>query len=38
VKKPITNMADSARARLLNRAKAERRPFNELLQYCGMNR
>ena len=38
MKKPVTNMAASARARLLNRAKAERRPFSELLQYYGMER
>jgi hypothetical protein len=38
VKKSITDMAASARARLLNRAKAEHRPFSELLQYYGMER
>lgn len=38
MKKRITNMAASVRARLLNRAKAEDRPFNELLQYYGMER
>jgi hypothetical protein len=31
-------MAASAKASLLNRAKAERRPFSELLQYYGMER
>ena len=31
-------MAASVRARLLNRAKREKRPFNELLQYYGMER
>lgn len=29
--KPITNMAASVHARLLKRAKAEGRPFDELL-------
>jgi hypothetical protein len=32
MKKPIVNMAASVHARLLRRAKAEGRPFNELLQ------
>ena len=36
--KPITNMAASVRARLLSRAKAEGRPFSELLQYFAMER
>jgi hypothetical protein len=38
VKKSPTNIAASVRARLLNRAKAEDRPFNELLQYYAMER
>jgi len=38
VKKGITNVAASVHARLLNRAKAESRPFNELLQYYAMER
>ncbi len=38
MKKPITNMAASVHARLLKRAKAEGRPFNELLQYYAMER
>jgi hypothetical protein len=38
MKKPITNMAASVRARLLKRAKAEGRPFNEILQYYAMER
>ncbi|MGM0577601.1 MAG: nucleotidyl transferase AbiEii/AbiGii toxin family protein [Myxococcota bacterium] len=38
MKKEITNVAASVHARLLNRAKAERRPFNELLQYYAMER
>ena len=38
MKKGITNMPASVHARLLNRAKAERRPFNELLQYYAMER
>jgi hypothetical protein len=38
VKKPITNVAASVHARLLDRATAESRPFNELLQYYGMER
>lgn len=32
------NVAASVHARLLNRARAERRPFNELLQYYAMER
>jgi hypothetical protein len=32
------NIPDSVRQRLLNRAKADRRPFAELLQYYGMER
>jgi len=37
VKKP-TNIAASVRARLLNRAKADDRPFQEVLQYYSMER
>jgi len=37
VKKP-TNIAASVRARLLNRAKADGRPFQEVLQYYAMER
>lgn len=36
--KPLTNIPASARQRLLNRAKIDRRPFNELLQYYAMER
>jgi predicted nucleotidyltransferase component of viral defense system len=36
--KPIKNIAASVRQRLLNQAKQDRRPFNELLQYYGMER
>ena len=32
------NIAGSIRQRLLNRAKNDNRPFNELLQYYGMER
>lgn len=38
MKKKVTNIAASVHARLLNRAKAEKRPFNELLQYYAMER
>lgn len=38
MKKKPTNIAASVHARLLNRAKAEARPFNELLQYYAMER
>ena len=38
MKKPVVNVAASVHARLLNRAKAEQRPFNELLQYYAMER
>ncbi len=38
MKKKITNVPASVRARLLKRAKAEKRPFNELLQYYAMER
>jgi hypothetical protein len=34
----ISNMAASVRARLLNRARREGRPFDELLQYYAMER
>ena len=34
----IKNIAASVRQRLLNQAKQDRRPFNELLQYYGMER
>ncbi|MDR3557813.1 MAG: nucleotidyl transferase AbiEii/AbiGii toxin family protein [Syntrophobacteraceae bacterium] len=36
--KPARNVAASVRQRLLNRAKREKRPFNELLQYYAMER
>lgn len=36
--KRVTNVAASVRARLLNRAKAEGRSFEEMLQYFGMER
>lgn len=36
--KNIKNMAASVRQKLLNKAKAENRPFNELLQYYMMER
>lgn len=32
------NMSASVRQRLLNRARSDRRPFNELLQYYAMER
>jgi len=32
------NMSASVRQRLFNRAKLDRRPFNELLQYYAMER
>ena len=32
------NVAASVRQRLLNRARNDRRPFNELLQYFAMER
>lgn len=35
---PPKNMPASVRQRLLNRAKSDRRPFNELLQYYAMER
>jgi hypothetical protein len=35
---PPKNMSASVRQRLLNRAKRDRRPFNELLQYYAMER
>jgi predicted nucleotidyltransferase component of viral defense system len=38
VKKKVTNIAASVRVRLLNRAKAEGRPFEEMLQYYVMER
>jgi hypothetical protein len=38
VKKPITNLSASVHARLLNRARAEARPFDELVQYYAMER
>ena len=38
MKKTVTNVPASVRARLLNQAKADRRPFNELLQYYAMER
>jgi hypothetical protein len=36
--KPLKNVSASVRQRLLNKAKQDRRPFNELLQYYGMER
>ena len=36
--KPIKNVPASVRQRLLNKAKQDRRPFNELFQYYGMDR
>jgi hypothetical protein len=36
--KEVKNMAQSVRQRLLNRAKAEMRPFSEMLQYFAMER
>ena len=36
--KPIKNISASVRQRLLNRAKSDQRPFNELLQYYAMER
>lgn len=38
MKKGLTNVAASVRARLLNKARAEERPFAELLQYYAMER
>jgi hypothetical protein len=34
--KPPKNIAASVRQRLLNRARSDKRPFNELLQYSAM--
>lgn len=36
--KPSVNVAASVRQRLLNRAKSDKRPFSELLQYYAMER
>jgi predicted nucleotidyltransferase component of viral defense system len=36
--KPPKNIAASVRQRLLNRARSDKRPFNELLQYYAMER
>lgn len=36
--KPLKNIQASVRQRLLNRARTENRPFNELLQYYAMER
>lgn len=36
--KPVKNIPASVRQRLLNRARAEQSPFNELLQYYAMER
>ena len=36
--KPVRNIPASVRQRLLNRARSEKRPFNELLQYYAMER
>ena len=38
IQKPVRNIPASIRQRLLNRAKADNRPFNELLQYFAMER
>lgn len=38
MKKESTDVAASVRARLLNRARADSRPFDELLQYFAMER
>jgi hypothetical protein len=38
VKKNITNVSASVRALLLNLAKRQERPYNEILQYYGMER
>ena len=35
---PKKNMAASVRQRLLNKARIDKRPFAELLQYYGMER
>jgi hypothetical protein len=34
----VKNVAASVRQRLLNRARSDKRPFNELLQYYAMER
>ncbi|MEA1928069.1 MAG: nucleotidyl transferase AbiEii/AbiGii toxin family protein, partial [Candidatus Auribacterota bacterium] len=36
--KPLKNIPASVRQRLLNRARSDQRPFNELLQYYAMER
>ena len=36
--KPLSNIAASVRQRLLNKARTDQRPFNELLQYYAMER
>ena len=36
--KTVKNIAASVRKRLLNRAREEKRPFNELLQYYAIER
>jgi hypothetical protein len=36
--KPVRNVPASVRQKLLNRARSEKRPFNELLQYYAMER
>ena len=36
--KSVRNIPASVRQKLLNRAKTDRRPFNELLQYYAMER
>lgn len=36
--KPVRNMAASVHQRLLNKARSDQRPFNELLQYFAMER
>ena len=35
---PLSNIAASVRQRLLNKARADQRPFSELLQYYAMER
>jgi len=38
VKKPVKDVAATVRQRLFNKAKSTGRPFQELLQYCAMER
>lgn len=37
-KRPLKNVAASVRERLLNKARKEGRPFNEVLQYFALER